>query len=403
MNQAPGRSGFAPRRFYALGLVVFIGFALYFLVYRDFYDTPPDRARGALSNNWLQKGFSVAVAWPPHTDTSLVEGVTLALEDLNASQSPLAGKITLRLYSEIADKGAVARDIAKNRDVLAVIGHEVDGTSIPASITYERNGIVFISPKITDQRLTDHRFRFVFRLTPDDPVVAKALAQFAVDHDWKRIGVLYGRTLRHQLIANQFITAARRDGVVLPFERSFFHDPESEYRQQDFRSMLSEIRREQFDAIMLADDLPWAGKLLIDMKQMGITQPIIATDRLDSMTVWRIAGVAANNLFVASAVNPSSTNPNYLDFQTRFRKRFGAEPGYGASQGYEAFTLFVKAVLKAGSADPIVVATTMKTNTWQGLFGDFTFDDTGDIVGRDVSIKRMQDGAFRQVVVQKEY
>src|SRR5262249_31612480 len=89
-----------------------------------------------------------------------------------------------------------------------------------------------------------------------------------------------------------------------------------------------------------------------------------------------------------------SPEPAYVAFRQKFQQRFGRDPGYGAAQGYESFMLFVHAVERSNSADPIAVATTIRTNKWPGLFGDFAFTAAGDILGRGVSIKRMQFGHF---------
>jgi branched-chain amino acid transport system substrate-binding protein len=387
-------------RFTALSLVLFVGFLLYEFVFRDFYFTPADRQRQLVHNNGMQRGFSVALVWPPHTDKSLIEGVTLAKEELDAAGGPLAGKIRLRTFVETADKGETARRVAQYEDVLCVIGHEVVGTSIPSSITYEEHGIVFISPKITDQRLTHHDFKYTLRLTPDDAEVAEALASYAVTRGFKRVGVLHGRILRHQMVADRFVTSAKHHGIDVPFQRSYFHDPDG--RTQDLRPFIAEIRRAKFDALMLADDLPWGGKLLKDLKLMGVDVPVLASDKLDSMEVWDIAGTDANNLYVASAVNPDATDVSYAAFRQRFQARFGAPPGYGASQGYEAFRLFTNAILKANSADPIVVTTTIKMNQWEGIFGPFSFDLNGDVKGRDISIKKMDNGKFRLMSVEEQ-
>lgn len=377
--------------------MLFVGFLLYEFVFRDFYFTPIDRQRQLLKNNWLQDGFSVALVWPPHTDKSLIEGVTLAKEEIDAGGGPLAGKIQLRTFTETADKGAIARQVAEYSDVLCVIGHEVAGTSIPASITYEKHGIIFISPKITDQRLTRHDFNYTLRLTPDDSNMAAALASFAAERGLRRVGVIYGRQLRHQLLADNFVAAAKRYGIDVPFARSYFRDTDGD--NQDFRPFVAEIRKIEFDALVMADDLPWGGKIVKDIRAMGVQVPLLASDKLDSMQIWDIAGKASNNMYVASAVNPDSSNPLYAQFRDRFSARFGVPPGYGASQGYEAFKLFTNAVLAATSADPVVIITTIKMRSWDGIFGRVSFKLNGDIEGREISIKAMHDGKFSVISI----
>ncbi len=382
------------RMWTALFLVVF-GALLYIFVFRTQYYQSPATVRSSGENEWLEQGFTVAVVWPDRSSVSLTEGVQLAFDEIPAD-SPLAGKMKLRIFNEMEDNGALAREIAQIPDILTVIGHEYDSAIIPASITYEDNGMLFIAPKSTDIRLTGHEFRYVFRLTPEDRAMATALAGFAVSRGWQRVGTLYGRTDHGESAMKQFLTSTGRAGLAVPFMRSFFHG--LVWQRQDFREMIGTFREQQFHAVMLAAQLPWAAKLLMDMDLMGVTQPVIATDKLDSMQVWQMAGTSANSLYVASAVDPESTSPAYLAFRERFRKRYGVPPGYGSSQGYEAMKLLIDAITKSGSADPIVVSTTLRANPWQGLFGQFSFDARGDVVGRSISIKRQQDGKFTTVM-----
>jgi len=389
------RGFFEAQRLWIVVLLVTVGLLVYVFVFRSQYYQSPAVVRSSGQNEWLEQGFTVAIVWPPHSSVSLVEGVTLAFEEIPPS-SPLAGKLKLQFHTETEDHGAIARRIAASPDVLTVIGHELDSGTIPASITYETNGMLFLSPKSTDIRLTGHQFRYTFRLTPEDRAMTAALANFARSRGWTRVGKLYGRAEHGEAASKQFLTAAGRMNISIPFIRSFFHEPN--WKRQDFRDMIATFRALEFDAVMLADQLPWAAKLLMDMDLMGVTQPILATDKLDSMQVWQMASTSTNNLYVASTVNPASTSPAYQAFRERFRKRFGVPPGYGATQGYEAMSLLIAAITKSGSADPIVVSTTMKTNPWQGLFGEFSFDAEGDVVGRSISIKRMQDGRFTTVM-----
>jgi branched-chain amino acid transport system substrate-binding protein len=379
--------------FLALGVVAYI------VVIRNAYYHSSATERSSTGNAWLETGFTVAIVWPPHTDHSLVEGVTLAIEELNASKSPLAGKIHLKFYTEPdtpEENAELARAVVQGRDVLAVIGHERDGSAIPASVTYDAHGVLFLSPKNTDIRLTRHEFGYVFRLTPNDAAVTEAMVDYALSQGWQRIGVLYGRNNHGEAASGMFVSVAKEKGLKTAFFRSYIEEPD--WVSQDFRPMIGEVRRDQFDAVMLADVLPWAAKVLVDLTRMGLEQPILATDKLDSLQVWQIAQVAANTLYVASSVDPESNSPAYVAFRARFHQRFSGDPGYGATQGYEAMRLFIDACERSHSADPVVVATTLRSVTvaapWRGLFGDFTFTQHGDIIGRAISIKKMTNGVF---------
>lgn len=378
-----------------LAVVVCAGL-LYWLVVKDMYYTPTALLRAGSA--WPPPSVKVVVPWPQDGRMSLIEGVTLALEELNASSSPLAGRVHVEFINEpivAKDHGAIARRIARDPAVMAVIGHESSEAAIAAAVTYEDHGVLYLSPKATLARLTEHGFAYTFRLVPDDADFAEALARFAKKQGWNRIGVFYGRFEQGEALARWFPNYATQMGLVPAYYRSYM--PARDYRRQDFRELLATMRTESTDAILLSDQLPWAAKVLVDMQAMGFTQPILAGDKLDSSDAWRLAGTAANNLYLASAVDPDSTDPEFQAFRNRFFARFKSYPGYGSSQGYEAFTLFIKATERSQSVDPIVVATTLKTSEWTGLFGKFKFSTDGAIVGRHVIIKRMQDGVFKTV------
>jgi branched-chain amino acid transport system substrate-binding protein len=192
----------------------------------------------------------------------------------------------------------------------------------------------------------------------------------------------------------QFLENAREEKLHIAFCRSYL--PHAN-KTRDFRPLIAEAMAEDFDAIIIADELPRAAKLVLDIERMGVKKPILGSDKMDSAELWQIAGEAASNVYVASAVDPSASTPEYLAFKERFKRLHGVEPGYGGSQGYEALMLLADAAIASKTVDPLILATTIRLNSWRGLFGEFSFTREGDVIGRRISIKRMQNGKFTTV------
>jgi branched-chain amino acid transport system substrate-binding protein len=392
---------FARWLFAVISGVVIVALLLYATVLRSSFYHPYFEQRSAVGAKWQQDGFTVAVVWPRHTDKSFVEGVKTALDEINASKSVWANKVRLKVYEEdwdsSGDTGAeIAQKVVQDPKVLAVLGHEVSASAIPASVTYETHGLLFLTPKSTDPRLTTHNFLYTFRLTPDDEEIAREMVKFAKDQGWNKVGLLYARSPMGDSFAPQVSAAVADAGVEMAFMRSFVARDRN-WKAEDFRPMIAEIEREDFDAILVADQLPRLAKLVIDLRKMGIKKPIIANDKADSSMLWDIAGAAANEVYVASVVDPSSTTPRYVNFKERFRRQWGEDPGYGASQGYECMMLLADAGVESDSADPLVVASTLRSYVWQGLFGEFRFSKNGDVEGRQITIKRLQNARFTTV------
>jgi len=276
--------------------------------------------------------------------------------------------------------------------VMAVLGHAVPEHVVPASLVYERSSVLFITPQSTDPRSTNHRFQYVFRLTPNDEQIARVIARFAENRGYKRVGVLYARTDHGEAASRAFIAHAERHNVRVAFLRSY-HPVKGDWRTRDFRQLAAEVRGFAFDALLVADALPAGGKLIHDLVRMGVTQPILGTDKLDPEALRRIAGEhAARAVFAAAAFDPSSLTPEYTSFRERFVKRFGAEPNYAAAQGYESFMLTAHASLASRTAAPLVLATTIRlAPSWSGLFGSYLFRPEGDIAGRRIAIAHVGD------------
>jgi branched-chain amino acid transport system substrate-binding protein len=368
---------------------------------------PGYEVRSVVGDNWNTRGFTVAVVWPPSPPgrPDFVQGARLAWEDVNGGTGPLAGRIRLRVVDEPTryDSDA-ARIVSRDGDVVAVIGNALSEHVVPASLIYEQHSIVYITPQATDPRSTSHDFQYVFRLTPSDVEIAAALAAFAHNAGYKRVGLIYAQSEHGDSASRQFEAKATALGIRVPFERSYHPSRDDDWRKQDFRPLAAEVRGYDVDAIMIADELPLAGKLVRDLVEMGVKQPLLATDKLDSSELRQIAGdAAAAQVHLASPFDPTSAAPDYVEFRKLFALRYGIEPDYAAAQGYEAFMLIAHACIAAKSAAPLTLATTIRlAPAWNGLFGTYSFKQEGGVLGRLVEIKRADADRSKPEFVWKE-
>lgn len=387
-----------PLNLFTLG-VIGLSLGIYVSFIRGSVYQSPSELRSAVGAAWLKDGFTVALVWPDDDEPGFFGGTTMAWEELNAKEPRLARKMRLKRFVEHRSNAGVkiAEQVARDHDIVAVLGHETSASAVPASLIYEENGILFLTPTSTDPRLTTHGFHYLFRLTPDDRENADALVQFAERQHYKKIGVLYARTEYGQSLAPFFISAATDAGIQIVFRRSYLPS------ERDFRPMVAQVREESFDAVMIADQTPRATELIKAISQMGITGPILGSDKMDTDVLWRFAEATSGDVYVASAEDPSAINPEYERFRRRFRERFGVSPDYNATQGYISLTLLAEAVRASHTADPLIVATTLRcAKSWAGLFGNFSFDNQGDVLGREIFIKHMNHGTLDTVALLRD-
>ncbi|MCI5157052.1 MAG: amino acid ABC transporter substrate-binding protein, partial [Candidatus Electrothrix sp. AUS1_2] len=119
-----------------------------------------------------------------------LEGVNLAINEINQQGGLLGRKLVPVIYDDhqgdAAEAERIARTIAKNKDITAVIGHRVSSAAIPASIFYEQAGILFISYGATDPALTQYSTHYTFRNIPTNNDYGRAIAEFLHKKELKK-------------------------------------------------------------------------------------------------------------------------------------------------------------------------------------------------------------------------
>ena len=326
------------------------------------------------------------------------EGVKLAVEELNENGGILEGREFIPEYYD--DKGdtaigqVMARKIAQNLDVVAVIGHRYSDVAIPVSITYEKNGIGFISTGSTDPNLTAHKASYVFRNIPTDKYIGYQLANFASENDLNRMFIIFERESYGKRLAEFFKEKAESEDVnVKIIAIRSYHK-----KQTDFRSLLLDAQELDFNAILVAGGIKSATRLIKQTRSLGITQPFIGGDSLDNPVLWDKVGYAAVGTFAASVFNPRQNRQSKI-FVDNFKKKYkGKKPDAKAAQGYDAVKILARAIENSKSTVPIDIAMALKyMKGWTGVVGSYKFlPNRGDITGRNIHIKRLSaDGNFK--------
>lgn len=359
-------------------------------------------SRGPILRSILQRNEETVPSFP--------QGMQMALEYLRDKERReqikpehrFAESITLDRHFEHEFMGpdaavTLAENLASDESVVAVAGHYGSRAAIIASVVYEREKLLFLTPTATIPQLTNHEFTFTFRMTPDDGDLAMSMARFAKSKNFKRIGIFYSRTPEGESLQPRIAESARIEGLEVAFTKSYVGGPNEADDLPDFRPTISTIERFKVDAIFLADALPRAGKLIRDLRSMNMRQPVIGSEYLQEQRLFDDAGDATEEIYVSSAVNPQAKTPNYEELLTRYKQRYPdsqgvhRQPSYPFSQGYETMLLLYEAIKRAQSADPILVSNRLRTDKsgWHGLFGMYRFALEGAIECRSVSIKRV--------------
>jgi len=318
------------------------------------------------------------------------EGIVLAASELNQNGGVLGKKIELLHYDDENDsiKGEkVAKKIARNPDVLAVIGHNNPDIAILTSVIYKKSGILFFS-KGAD--LTRYGGDFIFRNTQRDILIADHICNFLHANTLKKIIVLYDISHATKRMAELFHEHIKNKDISIVAEKFYSK------RDQDYRLLISRIVKDKaFDAIFLAGEPPSAARLIKQIREMGVSEPIIGTDSLDSNKLWIIAGKAAQDTIVCTNFDPNLPKRKTQHFIKKFQNQFAFEPDAYAALGYDTMKLLADAINKGDSLQPIVINNILRYMVrWEGVTGMYQFNKHGNIAPVNLYFKNFCNGTF---------
>lgn len=335
--------------------------------------------------------INVAVIWDKEVkDFLLVEGIMQAADEIN-EKGLFGRKIKIKVfYSENADdEQNLARKVAQDTSFAAVIGHRTSTNAIPASITYEYYGLLFIAPSASNYNLTNHGFGYTFRTCQSDDQVSDKIADFMKSQGQKLIAVIDDRSVYGKGLADNVMESLADVGLITVVRRHYTPG------QTDFKPLCGELTRHNFDALFIGGEVPSAGDFIREARQMGIRQRVYGGEGIDSRALERVAGNAANGTVVPTSFNLDLDNAVTQEFVKNFRKRYGKPPDTSAAVGYDSLKILAEAIKRSKSADPLVVASNMRfIKDWQGVTGGYTFNLKGDLVDKTSYFKYLNQTRF---------
>jgi branched-chain amino acid transport system substrate-binding protein len=332
-------------------------------------------------------------------------GAKMAVEELNAAGVTIGGqKVTLKLMTEddAADPKqgtAVAQKLADAK-VVGVVGHLNSGTTIPASRIYNEAGIPQVSPSATNPKYTRQGFKTAFRLVADDAQLGGTLGRYAVKElKGKAIAVIDDRTAYGQGVAQEFTKAVEAAGGTV-VAKEFTTD-----KATDFNSILTTIKGKKADVVFFGGMDAVAGPMLRQMKSLGINAKFMGGDGICSTELVKLGGdaIADDQVYCAEAGGVeagSKYEKVQTEFKAKFKAKFGAEVQVYAPYVYDGVKIMVAAMVKAGSSDPAKYLPALAaTKDYQGVTGNITFDEKGDIKNGALTLQTVRGGKLTKLAV----
>ncbi len=330
---------------------------------------------------------------------AMLHGAQLALDRANAHGGYRAPGATrakpyeLRVHSDSAQWGASSTEAVKmifNEHVVGVLG-AVDGASthimLRVSLKLE---FPIMDTATTDPTVTETRIPWVIHDFPDDRQQGYALAAVVIkERKLKRIGIIRAQTRYARMGVQKFFDEAKRLGHQPVLEVKF------ERGDQDFSTQLRMLQNAHVDAVVIWGEVPEAARILKRMRAMGMKQPVFGPSRLCYEQIIEAAGPDAEGLVTTSAMDPTRTDPRWLQFQEDYRAKFQSDPDAYAAYAYDGMNIFIAAVEKAGLNRGKIMDALRdhQGHTYDGVAGRAQFDHTLNNIA-PIPMARVENGQF---------
>lgn len=330
--------------------------------------------------------------------TSHVEGIQLAVEEINAAGGVDIGGTKKKIVLDIKDNKSSDAELPSVYNSLVeggsvvILGPAVSSLTKQSFTMAEESKIPTISASATDNLATikgDGSVQpYGFKICYSDSFQGNAIAKSAKDKGFNKV-LIYADN-----------SSDYAKGLTTVFEEKFKElggevvGVESYTKgDKDFSSVLTKIKGQEFDAIFVPGYYEEASQIVKQAREMGIEKPILGPDGFDSPKLKEVAGASAlNNVFFTTHFSLKEDSDTVQNFLKAYKQKYDKDPDTFAALGYDLAYFVKDAMEKAGSDNPEEITKAIAAyQNFTGVTGTFSMDEDHTPI-KSIKLVELKDG-----------
>lgn len=327
-------------------------------------------------------------------DAPALNGAKLKLKEINDAGGVLGKKLELVIYDTKTDPTVIASVASQliNQDKVPVAFGFTDSDSVLAlGPIFQQAGVPFVTPGATSPKLPDQIGSDVFLACFGDNVQAAAGAEFVKGKlAGKNVYLLRDNSTEYTTLLAKY------------FEEAFTHDGgtiigRDDYKSGDksFTAQITKIKAGAKPDVVYVSAMPDdIGLIVKQMRQAGITQPIVGGDGYDTPLLTQVGGKASNDVYYSThAYMSTDSTPEIQKFYKDYKAAYGMDPENAfAALGYDTLGLIADAIKRAGSADPAKIRDAIAaTDGFAGITGSISYPKDVRVPAKTVTMIGVKD------------
>jgi len=307
------------------------------------------------------------------------EAVDLAVKQKNDAGG-IRGKKVEIIYGDDAGKPEEAVNVAKrliSRDeVLITIGSISSPASLAASQVSRQSETPQIVVAGTAQRITTQGNKWVFRSPVPDTKLVADLAAFINEKfpKLKKFAFLYVNDDFGRGGFEAFKAAGQKYGFEIVADERYTRG------DIDFTAQLGRIKASPAQALVEWSRYTEGALVAKQYAQSGLNLVRFGSDGVATPKYIELGGPAVDGVYFTThfSVATGADIPAARTFISKYQSAFGRVPDAYAAEAYDAITLALLAIEKAGKEDRAAVRDALAGISFESVRGPFKFDDKGD-------------------------
>jgi len=237
---------------------------------------------------------------------------------------------------------------------------------------------------------------YVNRVIYTGPVQGKAMADYAVnDLQKKNIAVLYVDIDYGKSIYTSFKEEATKLGASVVIERPF------KMGDKDFSSVLTAVKAASPDALYVVGYYNEAAAIVKQAKEAGVDVQLLGVDGFDSPKFLELGKSNTEGSTFTTSFYATDERQIVKTFVEEWQKKYNEVPDMLSSQSYDAATVIMEALKKAGADKEKLKQAINETKDLEGTSGKISFGANHEVI-KPVIFMTVKDGKF-QFVQSKAY
>lgn len=328
-----------------------------------------------------------------------VNTVKMIVDDMNAKGGVLGKKIELLVEDGACNPAQsvnAAEKLVTRDKVVALLGAFCSTSTAAMMEVAKKHKIPHITGISTAAQLTEQGNPYFFRAVATTPMLgdafggvlpaavkAKRFAFLVLNDDWGR-----------SMVASYPKAIEKAGGQIVATE--FFQQSDLQ-----FLSQITKVKAANPDAIVLAANTQQAAALSKQIRELGVTVPLIGEGSWTSDSYLKLAGPASDGVYGLVEYVYTIKNPINDAFVKEFQAKLKENPTKFAGAAHNAIHIMVDAIRRAGAADPEKIRAALEKTDYNGLVGNIKFDDKHQAYGQTVYLAHVKGGVPEVVATAK--